>query len=327
LRQSHNGTRNPDRNPASRRVPFLTFFTILVLAAGDGCGAGPASPPPDARVSVATVGHLGDDALDEASGIAASRRTPGVFWLIDDDGPPRLYAIDATGAGIGHVDIEGARNVNWEDIAAFTLDGAAWLLVSDIGDNASVRKHVTAYVVAEPAPDARSVPIAWAFDFSYPDGPADAEAMAVDAAARRVLVLTKRQIPAILHALPLRPAADTPLVATRLGAVDTLPQPGRSDILSAPVNLWWWWQPTAMDISADGRAAVILTYHGVYYYPRTALDDWAAVFARQPIVLDAGDYNDAESVAFGPDGASVFVTFEGRHARLLRIELDGVSTP
>ena len=149
----------------------------------------------------------------------------------------------------------------------------------------------------------------------------------MDAAAKRVLVLTKRQIPAVLHELPLHPAPGANLVATRLGAVDTLPQPGRSDVLSAPLKLWWWWQPTAMDIAADGRAAVILTYHGVYYYPRTAQEDWAVALARKPIVLDAGDYNDAESVAFGSDGESVFVTFEGRHAPLVRIDLDGVSTP
>jgi hypothetical protein len=303
------------------------LLAILILSACGGCGAGPASAPADPRVSVVTVGHLTDDELDEASGIASSRKTPGTFWLIDDDGPPRLYAIDATGADLGHVDVEGARNVNWEDIAAFTLDGEPFLLISDIGDNASIRRHVTVYVVAEPDPDARSVPIAWNFDFSYADGAADAEAIAVDAEAGRVLVLTKRQVPAVLSSLPLRPAANQHLVATRLGAVDSLPQPTRSDVLSAPLKLWWWWQPTGMDISADGRGVVILTYHGVYYYSRTGQDDWAAVLARQPIVLDDGDYRDAESVAFAPDGAAVFVTFEGRHPRLLRIDFDGVIAP
>jgi hypothetical protein len=319
--------RNPDRNPASRRVPFLTIFTILVLAAGDGCGADPASPPPDARVSVATVGHLGDDALDEASGIAASRRTPGVFWLIDDDGPPRLYAIDATGAGIGHVDIEGARNVNWEDIASFTLDGEPWLLVSDIGDNDSVRRYITVYVVAEPDPAEASVAIDWSFDFRYPDGPADAESVSVDAAAERVLVLTKRQIPAVLHSLPLRPAAGEQLISTRLGVVDSLPQPTQWDIALALPRNFWWWQPTGMDISADGRAAVILTYGGVYYYSRTVGQDWIAALSAKPVNLVAGNYRNAESVAFGPDARSVYVTFEGRHAPLLRIDLDGVTRP
>lgn len=318
---------NPNRNPASRRVPFLTILAILILGVDSGCGAGPAPGPADMRTEVVTAGQLGDDDLDEASGIAISHKAPGLYWIVDDDGPPRLYAVDATGAGLGHVDVEGARNVNWEDIASFKLEGEPYLLIADIGDNAGMRKSVTVYVVAEPDPRAASVEIAWSFDFSYADGPADAESIAVDAAEGRVLVLTKRQIPAVLHALPLRPAAEQYRIATRLMAVDTLPQPTRGDVLSAPFKFWWWWQPTGMDISADGRAAVILTYHGVYYYPRAGLDDWAAAFARQPVVLDAGDYRDAESVAFGPDGASVFVTYEGRHAQFLRIDLDGVIAP
>ena len=312
------------RNPASRRVLFVP---VLILAACGGPGPEPASGPAAGEARVHIAGRLEDGDLDEASGIAASRRSPGTFWLIDDDGPARLYAIDATGADLGHVDVKGARNVNFEDIAAFTLDGRPYLLIADIGDNDAIRRQLTVYVVAEPDPGAKKVAIAWSFDFSYPGGPADAESLAVDATTDQVLVLTKRQIPAVLHSLPLRPAGGEQLVATRLGAIDTLPQPTRGNVASAPLKKYWWWQPTAMDITPDGRVAVILTYHGVYYYPRAGLEDWAAAFARKPVVLAVGDYDHAESVAFGPDTASIFVTFEGRHAPLLRIDLDGVTTP
>ena len=308
--------RNANRNPASRRV---LFFPILFLAACGNTGPDPAA----GRAAVHAVGHLQDGAIDEASGIAASRKTAGVFWLIDDDGPPRLYAIDATGTSLGHVDIEGAHNV----IASFTLDGEPCLLVSDIGDNDSVRRHLTVYAVVEPDPADASVAIDWSFDFRYPDGPADAESVAVDAAAERVLVVTKRQIPAVLHSLPLRPAAGEQLISTRLGMVDSLPQPTQWDIALALPRNFWWWQPTGMDISADGRAAVILTYGGVYYYSRTVGQDWIAALSAKPIILVAGNYRNAESVAFGPDARSVYVTFEGRHAPLLRIDLDGVTGP
>ena len=312
------------RNPASRRVPLLA---LLILSACGGSDPEPAAVPTVGQTRIHVAGRLEDGHLDEASGIAASRRSPGTYWLIDDDGPPRLYAIDATGADLGHVDVEGARNINFEDIAAFTLDGLPYLLIADIGDNDAKRRYLTVYVVAEPDPGAKKVAIAWTFDFSYPGGPADAESLAVDAAADQILVLTKRQIPAVLQSLPLRPEGSEPLVATRLGVVDSLPQPTQQDVALALPRDFWWWQPTGMDISADGRAVVILTYGGVYYYRRTAGQDWIPALAAKPEVLVAGNYRKAESVAFAPDTKSVFVTFEGRHAAVLRIDLDGVTTP
>ena len=58
------------------------------------------------------------DALDEISGIAASRNMPGYFWAqVDSGGPAELYLLDASGKLVQSYPVAGATNVDWEDIA------------------------------------------------------------------------------------------------------------------------------------------------------------------------------------------------------------------
>ena len=295
----------------------------LVILALPGCGPGETEAPAtgdDQDVVPVLAGRLENRDIDEASGIARSQRTDGVFWTVNDSGKPRLYAIDARGRHLGRVKLEGAKHSDWEDVASFTLEGQPYLLVADIGDNDADRKDVRMYVVEEPDPGADEVDVAWEFEFTYPRGPKDAEAVAVDARAERVLVLSKREVPAVLYALPLRPATDARQLAEPV-AVPALPQPGRQDIEFAPKSKNWWWQPTAMDLAEDGSAAVILTYRGVFYYPRKPAEAWEEALRRRPLALTTGDYDTAESVAFSADSRSVYLTFEGRGAPFVRIDL------
>ena len=83
-------------------------------------------PEPQTQQDLPTTvlaGRLRDKQLDEASGIARSQRQDDVYWLVNDSGKPRLFAIDGTGKKLGRVKINGAKHVDWEDIASFTLDG------------------------------------------------------------------------------------------------------------------------------------------------------------------------------------------------------------
>jgi hypothetical protein len=46
-----------------------------------------------------------------------------------------LVGLDSVGAALGQVSVNGARNRDWEDLAAFTHDGNPHLLIADTGDN------------------------------------------------------------------------------------------------------------------------------------------------------------------------------------------------
>lgn len=298
----------------------LFICAPLLLAA---CTAGDGNA--ETKSLISRVGALENPKLNEASGLAHSKLDPGILWVVSDGGPAVVYAIDHTGKERGRVKIADAKNKDWEDIASFSLGGTAYLMVGDIGDNGANRKDVSLYVIEEPALDDTRADIAWRIDFSYPDGPRDAESLAVDSAGRRVYVLSKRDIPAVLYALPLMPPMDDTkdtIIATRLGEIDSLPQPSERESRNSKGS-GGHWQPTAMDFSDAKDSALILTYGGVYYYSRDEQQSWHDALSARPLGLKLGKVGQVESIAFAPGSDSAFVTAEKKHAPLLRIDLSG----
>lgn len=314
------------------RGGFLaTVVVVTVLGGGEARVLAAAQWSGEAEVA----GRL-PSGLREASGLAASRREAGLYWAHDDSGGrPVLKAFGADGRLRGALRIAGVKNVDWEDLASFELDGKAWLLVADTGDNRAVRGDCVLHVVEEPAaaelrPDVeRVVPVAWSLPVIFPDGPRDVEAVAVDARAERVYLLEKRARPHGLHAMSLRPpprgrAASPP---ERVGEV--------ADFASPRAGSSWWpvaggavrAQPTAMDFAADGSSAVVSTYGEVLLYPRIGDEPWARVLGRGPAWRAGHGLPQAEAVAFSKDGAEILVTSEGAGAPILRWRRSGAKLP
>ena len=298
---------------------FFLSVACLTLTACPGSDAGPGDKPAELRFEVA--GRLDDDKIDEASGLARSQREPGILWTMNDSGKEWLYAIDTGGRRIGKVDLRKSDNRDWEDLASFVLDDDPYLLIADVGDNDARYKKRTLYIAKEPRADEDKTKVDWEIDFEYPDGPRDAESAAVDTDNERVLILTKRDIPPVLYAVPLRNEDDGKVTATWLGTIDSLPKPTRQDVQLASRTKDWHWQPTGMDISQDNRAAVILTYRALYYYLRRPDQDWIEALNTRPVRIWLGNFRNAEAVAFGDNARTVYVTGEGRHPRLLRVDL------
>jgi hypothetical protein len=263
------------------------------------------------------TGTLQDAGINEASGLARSNLSEDLLWVINDSGSePVLHALGIDGSDRGSVRLQNAVNVDWEDLASFEAEGKSWLLVADIGDNAAARKYVSLYLVEEPALPPGGPVTARQIRFVYPDGPRDAEAMAVDVERQQVLILSKRTIPAELYAVPLDTNANEITIAERLGEVASIPQPTREDLDRALMHNDWHWQPTGMDISADGRSAVILTYRAIYRFRRNAGQSWIAALRSTPASWPLVDIREAEAVSFDVAGLGVFVTVEQRHAPL-----------
>jgi endonuclease/exonuclease/phosphatase family metal-dependent hydrolase len=319
-------------NPLTRRSMKIARHpwcrASFYLAIGLLCGCSPAEQASERQADPSPsplVGILENRSIDEASGLVRSQIDPGVLWVINDDGPAVLHAIDSTGKQLGRVKVSGADNRDWEDLASFSLQGVPYLLIADIGDNDGKRKDVRIYVVEEPDPGQSKVKIAWRIEFSYPDGRKDAEAVAVDEENERVLILTKRDIPALLYSVPLQPGSKKRQTATRLGAIGSLPQPRRRDVTFAPKTDDYYWQPTSMDISADGTRAVVLTYGGVFLFRREADTDWLDALQAQPLVVSRTRNREAESVTFNTPGDAVYITLEQRNSPLYRLDLSSMA--
>jgi len=303
---------------------------LACIALGLGACSSPADEPGSLEVTqtrLIVAGQLESDGLVEASGLARSQRSAELLWSMNDGGSkPRLYAFDGSGFHRGRISLDGVKNRDWEDLASFAVNGTPYLLVADTGDNDARRKDVSLHVVLEPdlaEDDKVRIEPAWSIDFRYPDGPRDVEAVTVDPAGERVLLLSKREWPPVLYAVPLFPPSDGTVVAKRLGPIESLPAPTRQDREHAVFTKDWHWQPTGMDLSPNGRLAVILTYRGVYLYRLEPGNSLYESLSGQAYGFGLGNFREAESVAFSADGGAIYVTLEGRHAPLLRIDIKG----
>jgi hypothetical protein len=310
---------------------FAVIGSMLLLFGLGGCAQRPVSPPaqlPAPRFTTAVAGRLQTAGLVEASGLAASRRLPGVLWALNDSGNrPVLYALDAAGAELGQVALAGVENVDWEDLAAFSWRGEPWLLVADVGDNCGRRSHVVLHALPEPRADEQGrfsgeIRPAWSIRFTYADGPRDCEAVAVDEAVGQILLLGKRTEPPVLYRLPLEPVfSDSPLVAEPLARLTTIPPPDPIDLL-LPFGRYLS-QPTAMDLSPDSLSLLILTYRHAYLYHRLPGETWGACLTRTPQVIELPGLfllPQREAACFAADGRSLFVTGEGAGAALIRLD-------
>ncbi|GAA5123699.1 hypothetical protein JIN84_11705 [Luteolibacter yonseiensis] len=250
--------------------------------------------------------------IKEASGLAISSADPGFMWIINDSGgTPDIHLTTTDGTYRGKVTLKDAKNVDWEDLDSFTLDGKNYLLVADTGDNDSKRKDRTLHILREPAlpADGKSLDATaaavWKIKFQYEGGPRDCESVGVDTQAGKILLISKRTKPPEVYELPLRPSEKAgTLVAKKIGTTSVKP--------TVTTILPYQDQPCGLDISADNSLAAVVTYHTVFLFPRQPKESWADAFARQPAALAPHHLGQAESVAFSKDGKSIYTVAEGK---------------
>lgn len=301
---------------------ILCRLPLLLLPLSPAAAEPPAAAP---SWRLSNAGMLVASVLNEVSGIAASRRDPGRFWVLNDSGnKPALYAISNKGELLGTLEIEEAKNRDWEDLSSFSLGGKKYLLIGDMGDNAGKRQDCCLYLVEEPETLSASAKanLSAVIPFSYEDGPRDVESIAVDVAAKKILLMSKREKVTALYELPLLlESPETPLKARKVVGMESLPQPTDEDRKANPLGAPYLGQPTGMDISADGSVLVLLTYQDVFLYRRKPDEGWAAALRRAPQALPRHHLIQAEAVCFSQDGSLVFVTTERKGtAPLLRYE-------
>ena len=298
-------------------MPFrlLALSAALALALPVVGGAAPA------RWSAPEIAGLMTDArLAETSGLAPSRRQAGRFWALNDgDNTPELHLMSDAGARVASVTVDGVRNVDWEDLAGFELEGKPYLLIADTGDNGGIRRTLRLIVVEEPSRvrDGMRLKPAWTLRFRWPDGARDCEAVAVDAEAGEVLLVSKKRVPPELLRVDLRARDGLVQVAELLGVLEGIVQPEATELERNPRFGRYRSQVTAADLAPDGRTLAVLNYQAVYLYQRGVGAAWAGALTA-PARLDFAWMPQAEAVSFGVDGRTLWVAGEQRPSPLIR---------
>lgn len=301
----------------------IGWLALLLTVHGAVAAEFSAAPFAPARLEALIT----DKALDEISGITPSRLADDIYWVHNDaPRPASLQAINAQGERIAQLLIEGVRAVDWEDIASFQLDGEAWLLIGDVGDNAATRKDYELILVAEPVLSFKDETLSRTPErrmrYRYPDGSHDCEAMAVDTTSRQVLLLSKRSSMPAVYALDLDAEPGKVQVARKLNELRTLPQPSASERSARFPAARLGSLPTGMDIDTEGRRAIVLTYRDIWLFPRANNESWLLAFGRPPQRLPLPPLAQAEALSFDRAGASILVSGEHLPAPLLRFDSD-----
>ena len=235
------------------------LFIVLCVPALPRAGAAQTPRGTSARAAL-EARHLADFAdagITESSGLAASRRHPGILWTIEDSGAePVLHATDTTGADLGTWRVTGAANLDWEALAIGDCPAGSCLFIGDIGDNRATRAQVTIYRIAEPDPEApsRRTRPATRVAVTYPGGPRDAEAMVVLPGGDLLIVSKSRNSAPHLYRVPSGAwRAPTPARASDLGPLP-IPSGSLADLV------------TDAALSPDGRRVAIRTYASIYFF-------------------------------------------------------------
>jgi hypothetical protein len=269
---------------------------VLVAAA---CALG-LVPRPAAAQQAEPLLRIGDARVVESSGLAVSRRHPGVLWTHNDSGDAaRVFAVGRDGRVLATLRFAGVEARDWEAVAVGRDElGGPALFVGDVGDNQGVWPWVTVYRAAEPARlgDA-TVPVR-RYRLRYPDGPRDAEALLVDPRSNRLYVTSKEDAGGGLYRAPARLRSDRVNLLRRVGRVPPLVTDGA--------------------FSPDGRLLVLRDYLAAHLYRASGGRLATVTLPLQP---------QGESVAFSADGRSLLAGSEGGGSQVWRVPLPAAAAP
>ena len=280
------------RSFRTKASPFGVIASILVL-----CSVTVAESPYGPTMKLC---DLANAKVTESSGIAMSWSNPGVFWTHNDSGDDAvLYAFDIRGRDLGGFKLRGIRAVDWEDIATFKYRGKNYILVGDIGDNDKRRAYCQLVLAEDPRinltkPD-EGLKVEQVIRFTYEDGPRDCEALAVDPTLGKIYLVSKVLTEggaAGIYELDI-PAQQSSrrYVARKIGSLDIL-------------------GITGMDISANGRKVVLVTYMYAFEYLRTANESWAQAFGAKPDIIPMPGRRQGEAICYSLNAKALVVTSE-----------------
>ena len=305
-------------------------LTLLGVLAG-GCPVLSQTTQPAEYGPPKLLAVIDDARLTEASGIVASRRTPGVYYTHNDSGgKPRVFVVNRAGEIVATINLRGATNYDCEDIALApgSEDGTFDVCLADIGDNYERRADIVIYRFAEPELPAETSAETSAvssdespaeievtpavFRFRYESGPHNAEGFVVHPLTGAGYVFTKHDNgTSDVFEMPAPWSSENTTEMKRLASLrfsgPTLP-------IARIV--------TAADIAPDGRRLVTRSYLCGWEWsvakggdPR----DFAALLRRTPTRIDLPAEPQGEALCFSRDGDALLTISEKRPTRLYEV--------
>lgn len=268
------------------------------------------------------IGKIDAAVIDESSGLTPSYQYPGCYWTHNDNGKyPGLFLINGQGELLATAQLEGIPFRDWEDMGSFQYQQRNYVLIGDVGDNASQYSSGRIYLFEEPTVDLAAkgedfvrIPTAdvTEIEFTYPRGACDCEAVLVDSERQKIFLVSKSMDGqavsdlSVFHSLPLEMKSRRRVKATRM---------------KSPFNRH---MVTGAQISPDGKLAVIRSYTAAWIFHRSPEKTWEQVFSHgQPekrLLLPV--QRQGEAICFSHDSRSLLLTSEGVGQDIWEIDLN-----
>lgn len=263
------------------------------------------------KTKVNKIARIQSQELNETSGMVV---TDSVIWLHNDSGDSAtIYAISKEGTYLGKADIKDAYAKDWEEMTSFSKDGKQYLVIGDIGDNHERKEKVELYVLPQPE-QPTDTSLSYSFSLQYDVGPKDAEAMFVDPNTNELIIYTKGREGTSYWLKGALPTEKSDIKMTvfhteKRSKYAPKTRKGMSQLV------------TSADISPDGRWIVTRDYlmAKMWYHPEG--QDIATTIKQTNCRIPLPLQEQGETIAFAPDGKSLWTLSEGNRPVLYQIEL------
>jgi len=273
---------------------------------------------------ITLIGKVSNPSIGEMSGIVASRRYPGVYWVHNDaNNTLNIFAIDRLGNDIipnnlrrhyysekaesgkelwPGLSLESATNGDWEDIA---LDGD-FLYIADLGNNKNTRRDMGVYVLYEPNPGfvkqskiLKFLPVRYPEQNNYPaiEWHFDSESLFV--VDGKLHFLTKHRQPGKARSWQ----SDANLYRLETAHTDQVNILKKIDT-NKNITL-----ATGADLSPDGNKLAVLSYTGLWIFDKPLSGDRWLSGTPHMIVLEPGTTRQIEAVCWD-DNETILISNE-----------------
>jgi hypothetical protein len=269
----------------------------------------PGSVPPVCQWTHGSEVGKVDTPISEDSGLAVSRKFPNRLYHANDSGDSgRFFLTDFAGRSLRIVGINNFDPEDVEDLAIGPCGAGDCIFIGDIGDNSAKRGTIELVIVQERENFPLRVTPNYRVRLRYPDGPHDAESLAVHPDGT-VFILTKGGLPQLYRLKKevwMRSGGQVESLE-RVAAIDFEKLGGVAAAIDGRF-------PTAMDISPDGKRVLVLTYRNVFelFFDLAQrlppFENWKPGLDYRRINVEV--LPQQESIAFTPDGRSFFYDTE-----------------
>lgn len=243
-------------------------------------------------------GILQNEAITEASGLAASRNNKGLFWTHNDSkDASRLFLFDENGRDKGTFYIENATNRDWEDLEVVIINNTSYIYVADIGDNDGEHNKKYIYRVKEPKITPSNKPITDTLKgtetiiVTYPDAKRNAEALMIDQKTFDMYIVSKFEDNVVVYQVPY------PQSTTKINVA--------KPVATLPITF-----VTAATISLDNQEILIKNIDNVFYWKRKKDESIVAALKRPATILPYVKEPQGEAIAFAFDGSGFYTVSE-----------------